>query len=211
MREITTLLCTAAVAAWLTGCANTTSIETRYQQPQQQAINSLLVAARTPDANYADKWEKACRPMLNDSVATLSTSSQAGIDWDGNQLSPLVQWADEHQIGAVLIVDITRILIAQPMIPGHSDPSDNLYYVAPGEDNIGIPTYSLFLGKSAKKPPKPPIYHQVEAQLIDNNGKMLWDGMLTTHEANSLSAIGKSQCRALARALAAKYLPKSDD
>jgi hypothetical protein len=198
------LICLACL---LSACANTTSIATRYQVATDTRIHSLLLAARTPEGDYRHAWEGACESALKTHGLTLINSDKATPDWHDPDPQPLVDWAKTNGVDAVLIVDITGLLLAPPQIPGQPDSQIVALRRAPNETPIGIPTWNLFIGKRAQAQPQSPRLHTMEAQLISNTGKMLWDGVLTTHEANDIGAIADSQCAALRKSLTPAYLP----
>lgn len=187
--------------ALLSACANTTDLDVRYQKAAPQ-FEHLLLVAKTPDASWRAQWESACQTMFR-SLST-DTSTQLDPAWDGTSTFT----SRQPLPSTTLIVDITPLLLAPPQMPGMMDVDGQMLLTDPNEDSIGIPTWNFFIGRKAKKLPEPPLLHSLEAQLLDQNGGLLWDGVMTTHEANDLKAIAKSQCRALKKDFVQQgYLP----
>lgn len=186
----------AFTALYLAACASTTELDTRYQhEATTPPIDSLLLVAKTPDSSYRNQWENACQTEFKHLPLTMETSTNVDPSWDG--ISAFTSRSTKPSGLSTLIVDITPLLLAPPQIPGMIDPDGDLLLTAPNEDAIGIPTWTFFIGRKAKKTPEPPLLHVLEAQLLDEKDNLLWDGVMTTHEANDLKAIAKSQCRAL--------------
>ena len=63
------------------------------------------------------------------------------------------------------------------------------------------PTWQVGIGGELAKDEVPDALRQHGAELINANGKPLWTGIATTHEASNAVAIAKSQCSALRRSL----------
>lgn len=186
-------LCILALA--LGGCATTTQLTTRYltDTPVEPAARILLVA-RTPETDMRIDWENTCAEKLSTPGLEVVRSHKALPLWyeAGNEL--LQRWAAEHQLDAILIAELTGLLLAPPQVPAQNYAQQERSI---GEDNIGAATWSFFLGRKEKELPPPPEVHQIEFQLIQPDGKTLWNGIGHTHEANDLDAIARSQCKAL--------------
>lgn len=208
----------AALVLLLSACAQTTQIEPRYLAPKLAPdtarrttdINRLLIAARTPDATYRSNWEAACGRVFSKTGMNVSLSYKALPDWNDLHIEELSDWALAHRVDAILMVDITTLLLAPPQPPsGISNDTFGISQNGPNEDDIGKPDWSFFIGRKEKRKAQPPRLHSSEAQLLSPSGKMLWDGLMTTHEANDLAAIASSQCEAIKQRLTKiKILPR---
>lgn len=185
----------------LAACASTTQIETRYQIPAAAPASSILLVARTPEANYRKTWENTCAKVFSSLPIHITKSIDALPDWFDSDTRSLTEWVTQQHIDAVLLVNITGLLLAPPQMPGMSADTSGVAPRAPREDPIGVPEWNFFLGKKSKALPTPALLHQVEAQLLNPDGKMLWNGLLTTHEANDFEAIASSQCKAIKQIL----------
>lgn len=197
----------------LGACAQTTQIEPRYLAPATvlptTGTKALLIAARTPDTIYRANWETACSQAFSGQTMAISLSHKVLPDWDDRRVKGLSDWALRHQVGAILVVDIAALLLAPPQPPsGISNDTFGISQNGPNEDDIGKPDWSFFIGRKEKRKAQPPRLHSSEAQLLSASGTLLWDGLMTTHEANDLGAIANSQCQAIKRRLTKlKLLP----
>lgn len=185
----------AASALLMSACASTTDFNTRYitDTPVKPAHTVLLVG-RTPESNDREKWENACADVLDNRKIELIRSNTALPLWYEAGNDHLLNWASRNNVDAIIIGELTGLLLAPPQIPANNFMQSER---AIGEDNIGASTWSFFIGRKEKEIPMPPDIHEVEFQMITTEGKMLWNSMALTHEANDLAAIARSQCRAL--------------
>lgn len=185
--------------ALLSACASTTDFNTRYitDTPVAPATTVLLVG-RTPETNDREKWENACASVLDNRKLELIRSNTALPLWYEAGNEHLLNWATEHNVDAIIIAELTGLLLAPPQIPPNNFMQNER---AIGEDDIGASTWSFFIGRKERKPSMPPEIHDIEFQMITPAGKTLWNSVALTHEANDLEAIAKSQCRALKRDL----------
>lgn len=199
------LLC-LVLTLLLGACANTTQVQTRYQIAAAGTAHSLLLVARTPEAHYRKTWENTCANVLASASLQVTKSMDAMPDWFDSDTKSLTDWIVKHHIDRVLLVDITGLLLAPPQMPGMPADASGVAPRAPREDPIGVPEWNFFIGQKSKALPALSFEHQVEAQLLNADGKMLWNAMLTTHEANDLEAIASSQCQAIKRVLLEQHL-----
>lgn len=190
----------------LGGCASTTQVETRYQGSSVTPAHSLLLVARTPEASYRKVWESTCDRVFASLPLTITKSMDALPDWFDSDTKSLTDWLVQNHVDEVLLVDITALLLAPPQMPGMPADTSGVAPRAPHEDPIGVPQWNFFIGQKSKALPSPSREHQVEAQLLSPQGKMIWNGMLSTHEANDLEAIAGSQCKALKKVLQQQHL-----
>lgn len=183
----------------LSACASTTDFNTRYitDTPVPPATSVLLVG-RTPETADREHWENACASVLDSRKLTLIRSNTTLPLWYEAGNDHLLKWATENNVDAIIIAELTGLLLAPPQIPPQNFMQSER---AIGEDDIGSSTWNLFLGRKEKQRPVPPETHEIEFQLIAKNGNTLWNGVAFTHEANDIKAIAKSQCRALKRDL----------
>lgn len=186
----------------LSACASTTQVETRYQRTgAMPQVRSLLLVARTPETSYRETWENACHPLFTSARLAVTDSTTALPNWFESGTKSLTEWITANHLDAILLVDITNLLLSPPQMPGQMDDPSGILQRAPREDPIGVPTWNIFLGKKSKRPGAPPRITKAEAQLLDPVGNLLWDGFLVTHEANDLDAIATSQCKAIRKQL----------
>lgn len=190
------LLCLPLV---LGGCASTTKLTTRYlTDTPVDASTRLLLVARTPETKTRETWENTCADVLDIPSLSVQTSHRAMPLWYDAGNDHLLDWATKHGHDAILIAEITGMLLALPQVPAQNYMQQERSI---GEDDIGSATWSFFLGRKEKETPPPPEVHEVEFQLVSPQGKMLWNGVGFTHEANELEAIARSQCKALKKNL----------
>lgn len=183
----------------LSGCASTTDFETRYITDTPVApATSVLLVGRTPETNDRENWENACAGVLDNRKFELIRSNAALPLWYEAGNDHLLNWASDNDIDAIVIAELTGLLLAPPQIPPNTFMQNERGI---GEDNIGASTWSFFIGRKEKQTPMPPETHEVEFQMITAEGKTLWNAVALSHEANDLEAIAKSQCRALKRDL----------
>lgn len=181
------------------GCASTTELTTRYltDTPVEPAKRLLLVA-RTPETEVRERWEKTCSQIIDSSKLELIPSYTALPLWYEAGNEHILSWAKAHNVDAILIAELTGLLLAPPQIPPQNFMQSER---GMGEDTIGDATWSFFIGRKEKDAPLPSEIHEVEFQLITADEATLWNGIAATHEANELEAITTSQCKALKRNL----------
>ena len=109
----------------------------------------------------------------------------------------ILDWAQENDVERILVVELTHLLIdaAAPPAAGNQ--------LNPMEQSAGDvqPTWKIGIGGDLAKDEVPDALRQHGAELINADGKPLWTGIATTHEASNAVAIAKSQCSALRRSL----------
>lgn len=188
----------------LGGCAATTDMTLRYLADSPvTAVRTMLLVGRTPEFDDRERWENACAKELRQRKLTLITSNTSLPLWHEAGNDHLLTWARENQVDAVLIAELTGLLLAPVQIPPQNFMQSER---AIGEGSISPSTWDFSISRNSidrkEKPTSAPSeIHEVEFQLISPSGKTLWNGIGLTHEANDLEAIAKSQCRALKRNL----------
>lgn len=178
----------------LAACASTTEIQTRHQAPGDAVpVTHLLLVARTPEQDARRHWENECAETLGNKGLTLTRSHKVLPGWFEAGTDALEQWARDRGADAILLGELTRLVLSPPNLPREG---------APGEPDMEAQwTLTLEDGKvkGAEQPAE--ARQEVDFQLIAPTGQRLWAGTARTHEANELTAIADSQCRALHKTL----------
>ncbi len=183
----------------LQGCASTTDIDTRYlTDTAVPPAPSLLLVARTPEADTRARWESACADELGGGGLTLVRSHDTLPVWYEAGNERLLAWARDNAVDAVLVAEITGLLLAPPQVP---QPNYMQSERAIGDNPGNSQNWGFFFGRNPDQVPAPPEVHEVEMQLLGNDGSARWTGVTATHEANDLEAIAGSQCKALKKTL----------
>lgn len=186
--------CVLFLLACVAGCAQTTDIHLRFQQPATQPTTSLLIAANTNDPMLRSKWEDACKHVFNTHQLTLVESHNVLPDWHSSDPSALLHWANGHEISTLLVANINMLLM-QPT--NFENPQSG-----PGLPSgpIDTPTWQFTLqGEKIDNNNSSSNKQHIHVQLLAASGKVYLDALLVTHEANNIEAIAASQCRALKR------------
>lgn len=192
-------LLTGLAVLWLGGCASTSTISTRYlSDAAAEPARRVLLVARTPEADIREAWENQCKEQLDSSAVKLVASHTVMPLWYEAGNDHLITWAQQHNIDAILIGELTALLLAPPQVP-----PEDFTRQERGLDNTGsqTPTWTFWFGDKDPEPVVPPLEHEVEFLFTDVDGTPLWNGIVRTHEANDLEAIAESQCRILGKAL----------
>ncbi|MGB2248536.1 MAG: hypothetical protein ACPH3N_12735 [Alcanivorax sediminis] len=185
-------------ALLLTGCASTTDVATRYTSdgsfPKQ---GQLLLVAHTPEGSVRETWELTCRDIFSSDSLTILLSHQELPLWYEGGKQRILHWAQETGVDRILVVELTHLLIdaAEPPQPVNQL---NAMNQPPGSLP---PTWEVGIGGDLKKADIPEALRQHGAELINAEGNPIWTGVATTHEANNMAVIAKSQCQALRKTL----------
>ena len=181
----------------LQACASTSSVSSRFQADTAVAAASMMIAARTPEQALRKRYELACHQAWAGKAAS-QPSHQVIANWYEAGYQQLLEAMDTE---AVLVIDITPVLIAPMQMPPANEISDARFGADAG------PTYNTWQIGGNKEPSAagPDKIIEVEARLIGADGQVRWEGLVRTHEANDLQAIARSQCQALG-----EYLRKMD-
>lgn len=183
----------------LAACASTTEIQTRHQASANAApATHLLLVARTPEQGARRHWENACAETLEGKGLTLTRSHKVLPDWYEAGTNALQQWARDRGADAILLGELTNLVLQPPNMPRDAGPGD--------PDMQAQWTITLEDGKVRGAEEPPPASQEVDFQLIAPAGERLWAGTARSHEANQLAAIARSQCRALHKTLVAQGL-----
>ncbi|MQX53735.1 hypothetical protein [Alcanivorax sediminis] len=185
-------------ALLLTGCASTTDVATRYTSdgsfPKQ---DQLLLVAHTPEGSVRETWELTCRDIFSSDSLTILLSHQELPLWYEGGKQRILHWAQETGVDRILVVELTHLLIdaAEPPQPVNQL---NAMNQTPGSLP---PTWEVGIGGDLRKADIPEALRQHGAELINAEGNPIWTGVATTHEANNMAVIAKSQCQALRKTL----------
>lgn len=195
MRPLLRFLLPALLVA---GCASTTQVTTRFtaegSHPPQE---TLLLVAHTPEGNTRETWELTCKEIFSSSSLTILLSHQELPLWYEGGKNRILDWAQSNDVQRILVVELTHLLIDAAAPP----PASN--QLNPMDQSAGdiTPTWQVGIGGKLAREDAPEALRQHGAELINANGKPLWTGIATTHEASNTVAIAKSQCTALRKTL----------
>lgn len=186
----------------LAACASTTEVRTRHTaESTTNPAGHILLAARSPEAEKQTAWERQCKRVLTRPGLQITRGQKAIPGWQEPDTKALEAWARKHGADAVLLADITGLLIGPAHIP-ETDP-------ATGEPEIQA-QWTFYFGKdgpSAKQRERDEsVYQDIEVEWIAPDGKRFWTGVARTHEARELTAIARSQCKALGKTLSKRGL-----
>ena len=181
------------------GCASTTDIKTRHSdQAEKEPAQHILLAARTPEKDKRIRWEKACKGKLERSGLRITRAHKVMPDWQEPGADALTRWARKHEADAVLLADITGLLLDRPDFP-QDDP-------ATGEPEIQA-QWTFYPGsKAPEKEEEKSVFEEIRLEWVSPDGQRHWAGIARTHEAHELGAVARSQCKALARTLTRRGL-----
>jgi hypothetical protein len=182
------LLCWA-----LAGCASTSDVSTRYQPTGTETLERLMLVGRTPEKPLRHRWEDECARALEGKAEMVRSHTLLPL-WYEPGTERLEDAARQRDIDAILVAELTRLLLPRPHLPQPDLLNDQRGAL---EDPIGEPQWSFFIGRKEKKDAPNPTYYEVDFQLLAADGTLIWAGSTITHEANELGAIAHSQCRAL--------------
>lgn len=195
MRSLFRYLLPALLVA---GCASTTDVTTRFTDDDTHPpLGTLLLVAHTPEGNIRETWELTCKDIFSSNSLTVLLSHQELPLWYEGGKESILNWAQENDVERILVVELTHLLIdaaAPPAAGNQLNPMDQ----SAGDVQ---PTWQVGIGGGLAKAEVPDALRQHGAELINAEGKPLWTGIATTHEASNAVAIAKSQCSALRRTL----------
>lgn len=189
------LMALPACLVLVAGCASTSNVAVHYDKRAEHGTQWLL-AARTPEERYRTEWERACAPILSRAGYQVTQSHKAMPGWFEPGNTALKQRADELGLDGVLIVELTALLIAR-----FPEMHETRLNPEAGSGLIGYHEQVVPIREFRAARDIPPSDQNVEVMLITVDGQPLWRGDILTREANSISAIARSQCRALIKAL----------
>ncbi|MED5239193.1 MAG: hypothetical protein VX379_06425 [Pseudomonadota bacterium] len=182
----------------LAGCASTTEVTTRFTSEESfPATDRMLLVAHTPEGGVRETWELTCRDIFSSDSLTILLSHQELPLWYEGGKQRILDWAQNTGVDRVLVVELTHLLIdaAEPPQPVNQL---NAMNQPPGSPP---PTWEMGIGGDLKQADVPEALRQHGAELINAQGSPIWTGVATTHEANNMVAIAKSQCQALRKTL----------
>lgn len=194
----TRLIAAATLLAIGTGCASTSTLVTRHiAGPEESPVRNLLLVGYSPEDELRRDWELACADRF-DSDRLQITSSHTLLP-DLPERDVLVQLASGRGFDAVLTAEISALLLLPLQMPPENVVSEERR--ASSDASPRTPGFELTLA-GADKPVAEANEQDVEVRLQRSNGDLLWSGLIHTREANQTSAIARSQCDRLAKALA---------
>lgn len=192
-------------ALMIAGCTSTTRLSTHYiNNDITPAGKRLLIAARSPEPGVYRQWETACGDVLGKAGFELQYSHRVLPDWTEKGQAALLNWATTNHSDLILMVD----LAALQLLPLQTDPdgmrTEGSRLSGP-HDERGT---QITLDKTYQEARKAgPVNQNIQPELLRADGKPLWSGIAETHEANEVSTIARSQCRALAKRFSRLGLP----
>jgi hypothetical protein len=183
----------------LSACASTSTLVTRHLADNNEApVQNLLLVGRSPDAKTRQQWEKACASRLGGAGLRITGSDSL---WSADLMpdtEALLAEAASRGFDAVLIGEITPLLLAPLQMPPDNVVSEERR--ASSDASPRTPGFQITLGASDTSAP-PPVDQDIEFQLQRPDGSLLWNGLVRTHEANQLEAIARSQCQRVRKTL----------
>ncbi|MCC1497679.1 hypothetical protein [Alcanivorax sp. 1008] len=184
--------------AFTAGCASTTTLVTRHSAESIEApVSKLLLIGRAADLDMRQQWEQACATQLKHNGLRLRSSHSL---WPGQlpESEALMQEALSQGFDGVMIGEITSLLLLPLQMPAGNVVTDER---RPSSDaSQRSPGFQITL--TGKEPASDPVGPQdIEFQLQRPSGKVLWNGLLRTNEANQIEAIARSQCKRLHKTL----------
>lgn len=192
IKTVCALLCSLVL---LSGCASTSDISTRYFDEDIPSAQQILLVARSAENKTRAQWEKICLSELSETDKPIVASYQVMPNLSEGYNQALTGWASQQTLLTdVLIFEISGLLLAPPQIPPGNEVSVERYNP---EQPIGEPTWKISFGKKETQP-TPPDRTITEVRVLTSKGKTRWEGLVTSHEANDITAIARSQCKALA-------------
>ena len=100
---------------FLSGCASTTEVTTRtVTDTPPPPAETLLLVAQSPEGDTRETWELTCRPIFERAGLTVLLSHQEVPLWYERGRKALVEWAGDHPVDRILLVDLTRLLMSAP-------------------------------------------------------------------------------------------------
>jgi hypothetical protein len=178
--------------AFLTGCASTSDIATRYGAISLEG-DTLLLATRSPDPQVRKRWENACEPAFRKQGYDVTQSFTVLPAWFATGTDELERWASANGIRNILVAELTGLLPAPP----HYNPPEVLSGNNMHHDvQIMVPAREYRETRDAAEADQ-----NIEVNLLNNEGRILWRADVVTREANNIAAIARSQCEALAKSL----------
>lgn len=190
------LVCAATLA--LAGCASTTEIQTRHRaESDGDPASHILLAARSPEKDNRDGWEKHCADVLERAELEITRAHRVLPDWQEPGSEALENWVREHDAEAIVLADITGLLLPDPYLP-EEDP-------ATGEEQMRL-QWTFYPGGARPEQPRDDPREEIRVEWIAPDGERYWAGKARTREARQLKAIARSQCKALGKTLAEEGL-----
>ena len=188
---VTTLLVISA------GCASTSTVVTRHSAgPGETPVRNLLLVGYSNELQLRRDWELACARSFDSKQLKITASHTLLPDLPERDV--LLQLGGSRGFDAVLTAEISALLLLPPQMPPENVVSQERRRSSDASPRA--PGFELTLA-GADKPIAEASEQDVELRLQRTNGDLLWSGLIHTREANQTSAIARSQCERLAKAL----------
>jgi hypothetical protein len=192
------LITLTALLAFVAGCASTTTLVTRHSADTVEApVSKLLLIGRAADFDTRSQWEQACASRLKRDGLHIRSSHSLWPD-PLPDTETLMQEAVSRGFDGVLIGEITSLLLLPLQLP-----PENVVTEERRSSSDGSPRPQGFqITLAGAEPAAVEAEAQdIEFQLQRPDGKILWNGLLRTNEANQIEAIARSQCKRLGETL----------
>ncbi len=191
------LIAATALLAICTGCASTSTLVTRHVAgPGETPVRNLLLVGYSPDADLRRDWELGCAGRFDNNRLQI-TSSHTLIP-ELPERDALLQLANSRGFDAVIVAEISALLLLPLQMPAENVVSQERR--ASSDASPRSTGFELTLA-GVDKPVAEANEQDIELRLQRSNGDLLWSGLIHTREANQTSAIARSQCQRLAKAL----------
>lgn len=192
------LITLTALLTLVAGCASTTTLVTRHSADSIEApVSKLLLIGRAAEHDTRRQWEQACAAQLERNGLQVRNSHSL---WPDNlpENEALMQEALSRGFDGMMIGEITSLLLLPLQMPPGNVVTDER---RPSSDaSPRSPGFQITL--AGNEPESTPLEAQdIEFQLQRPSGKVLWNGLLRTNEANQIEAIARSQCKRLQKTL----------
>jgi hypothetical protein len=193
----TRLIAVTTMLAISAGCASTSTLVTRHSAgPGEAPVRNLLLVGYSTEPDLRRDWELACAKSFGSTQLKITASHTLLPDLPERDV--LLQLGSGRGFDAVLTAEISALQLLPLQMPPENVVSEERR--ASSDASPRTPGFELTLA-GADKPIAEANEQDVELRLQRSNGELLWSGLIHTREANQTSAIARSQCDRLAKAL----------
>lgn len=193
----TRLIAVTALLAITTGCASTSTLVTRHSAgPGEMPVRNLLLVGYSNEPDLRRDWELACTSSFDSNRLKITASHTLLPDLPERDV--LLQLASGRGFDAVLTAEISALQLLPLQMPPENVVTEERR--ASSDASPRTPGFELTLA-GADRPIPEASEQDVELRLQRSNSDLLWSGLIHTREANQTSAIARSQCDRLAKAL----------
>jgi|SRR5690554_156533 len=192
------LLTVTTLLTLLSGCASTTTVVTRNSTDTIEApVSKLLLIGRVDDLEMRQPWEQACAKQLQHNGLDVQSSYKL---WPQSlpEQEGLLQEASSQGFDGVLMAEIASLQLLPLQLP-----PDNVVSAErrPSSDaSPRTPGFQIHVAGAEQSETLAQTQY-IEFHLQRANGEALWNGLLSTNEANQVEAIARSQCKTLSKTL----------